>query len=102
VAEEIEWESGAAMTYEEAKAINRRLNSGVDAAQKAARGKSPDWQAGYVKGYEAGLEHGGDDGLEIAIPLTWNAAIDAAAELYERAFNRAGDATATAIRKLRR
>ena len=32
----------------------------------------------------------------------WNEGIEAAAELYERAFNRARDATADAIRKLKK
>ncbi len=47
-------------------------------------GTSADYLRGYEVGYQEGLKHGGDDGLDIAIPLSWDAAIEAAAELMER------------------
>ena len=42
------------------------------------------YESGYADGYQAGLRHGGDDGLAIATPLAWNDAIEAAAELVEQ------------------
>ncbi len=46
-------------------------------------GTSADYLRGYEAGYQEGLKHGGDDGLDIAIPLSWNHAIEAAARLFE-------------------
>ena len=46
-------------------------------------GTSADYLRGYEAGYQEGLKHGGDDGLDIAIPLSWDAGIEAAAEWLE-------------------
>ncbi len=39
--------------------------------------------------------------IEAEFQRVWNDAIDTAARVYEKAFNRGGDATAAAIRKLK-
>ena len=66
-------------------------------------GTSADYLRGYEAGYQEGLKHGGDDGLDIAIPLSWDAAIEAAAELVETEYVLEGSSLIiAAIRKLKK